>query len=232
MHNQKLNSIIAILIGVIPINAVMIWYRLTHAEAFTTFQMLAYPLIFGGANILLILLLNRYLIKGKFRDFNTGKGVWYWDIPIGIALTLVYFLLLGIERPTLSKLLPQGPPPSQEVLNLITNLAQNPVLLAIWLGPVVWIGVAAFEELIRVFFLNCLWKLSEKKAWEVLAIIIVSASIGMVHLYQGSFGIISVGIQSLVMGFYYYRFRRIWPLIISHALYDSVQIILLVQQLN
>jgi len=48
------------------------------------------------------------------------------------------------------------------------------------------------------------------------------------HLYQGAFGIVSISIQGLVIGFFYYKFRRIWPLIISHALYDSLQIIMFV----
>jgi hypothetical protein len=38
-----------------------------------------------------------------------------------------------------------------------SGIAHNPLLIAIWLGPVVWIGVA-FEELTRVFMLNRLWK--------------------------------------------------------------------------
>jgi membrane protease YdiL (CAAX protease family) len=128
--------------------------------------------------------------------------------------------------------LSQGKPPSQEVLNLMFDLAENPLLLAIWLGPVVWIGVAMFEEISKVFFLTCLWGISKNKSWEIAALFLVAGVFGFTHLYQGTFGIVSSGIQGLVAGFFFYKYRRIWPLVISHALYDSIQIIMFVIQVN
>lgn len=229
---QKLNNILAICIGILPFNIIMIWYRLTHAEGFTTSDMLVYPLMFGGGIILLILALNKFLLKKEISDFNPGKGKWHWDIIIGLGLTAIYFILMFIEQVTITRLLPQGRPPSQEVIDLMISLANNPLLLAIWLGPVVWIGVAIFEEVQRIFFMNCLWRLSKNKYWEFFTILFVAVVWGFVHLYQGPFGIISVSIQGLIMGFYYYKFKRIWPLIISHALYDSIQIIMFVVQVS
>jgi membrane protease YdiL (CAAX protease family) len=227
---QKINNILAICIGVLPIYIILIWYRLTHEESFTITDMLVYPLIFGGVNVLMILALNKYLLKEKITDFNPGKGKWYQDILVALALTAVYFILMFAERGTIARMLPPGRPPSQEVLTMMTGLANNPILLAIWLGPVVWIGVALFEEMGRIFFLNCLWRLSKNNYWEVTAVIFVSFFWGLAHLYQGPFGIISVSIQGLVMGFYYFKYRRIWPLIISHALFDSIQVIMFVVQ--
>jgi membrane protease YdiL (CAAX protease family) len=222
---KRLTNILSICIGILPINILMIWYRLTHTDGFTTSDMLVYPIIFGGGNILLILALNKFLLKEKISDFNFGKWKWYLDIFVGLVLTAIYFLLVFVEQATIARLLPQGKPPSKEVLNLMIDLAHNPLLLAVWLGPVVWIGVALFEELSRVFFYNCLWRLSTNKYWELFTILLVAAIWGLGHLYQGTFGIISISFQGVIMGLYYYKFRRIWPLIISHALYDSLQII-------
>jgi membrane protease YdiL (CAAX protease family) len=230
--NHKLKNILAICIGVLPINIIMIWYRLTHSEGFSTVEMLLYPLLFGGGNILLILALNKYLLKEKIKDFNPGKREWTWDISIGILLTAIYFLLLFIERATLAKILPQGKPPSQEVINGMIEMAKKPILLAIWLGPVVWIGVSIFEELQRVFLLNCFWRLSNNRYWESLSILLSAFLWGFTHLYQGPFGIISISFQGIIMGLFYYKFRRIWPLIISHALYDSIQVIMFVIQVS
>lgn len=228
MMKKKLKYILAICIGVLPLNILMIWYRLTQAESFNITEMLVYPLVFGGGNILLILALNHYMLKEKLKDFSPGKGSWQLDILAGNGLTAIYFLLLFIEQPVFSGILTQGKPPSQEVVDLMKGLSQNPVLLIIWLGPVVWIGVALFEEIARVFLLNCLWKLADHKLWEIAVIILVSLVTGILHLYQGTFGIVSVAIQGLVIGFFYYKFRRILPLIISHALYDSIQILMFV----
>ncbi len=229
---QNLKNILAICIGILPLNIAMIFYRLTSSEEFTISDMLIYPLLIGGGSILLILALNKYLLKQRLIDFNIGKGKWQSDILIGLGLAIFYFLLVFAERATILRILPQGNPPSGEVIDLMISLANNPLLLAIWLGPVVWIGVAIFEEVQRVFFMNCLWKLSENKYWQIFVIFFVAAIWGVLHLYQGSFGIISVSIQGLVMGAYYYKFRRIWPLIISHALYDSIQIIMFVIQVS
>jgi membrane protease YdiL (CAAX protease family) len=235
LNKSKFKNVLAILIGILPFYIFMIWYRLTHSEGFSTSDMLIFPIVFGGINILLILILNKYLLGNTINEFNKGKGKWYLDIIIGVILTILYFILMYLEQITISHLLPKGKPPSKEVINLMVDLAKNPILLAIWLGPVVWIGVALFEELSRTFFLNCLWRLSDKRYFEILSIIIVSVLMGVVHLYQGIFGIISIGIQGLVIGFFYYKFKRILPLIISHAFYDSTQIIgfvLQVQNIN
>jgi membrane protease YdiL (CAAX protease family) len=229
---QKIHNILAICIGILPLYTIMIWYRLTHAEVFTISDMLVYPLILGGGNIMLILVLNKYLLKSKITAFNSGEGTWYRDVSAGIALTAIYFLLMFAEQATITRFLPQGRSPSQEVINMMIGLANNPILLTIWLGPVVWIGVALFEEMWRVFFLNCLWTVSKNKSWELIAVIFVASFWGFAHLYQGFFGIISVSFQGLIMGIYFYKFRRIWPLVISHALYDSIQIIMFIVQVS
>lgn len=229
---NRLKYIIAILIGVLPIYVWMIWYRLTHSPVFETYELLAYPLIFGGGNIILILLLNKYLLKEPLSSFNTGKGGITTDIIVGFLLTVIYFVLFFLDRVTIANWLPSGPPPSNELIDLMVDLSNNPVLLTIWLGPVVWIGVALFEEISRTFFLLCLWKLSDKKQWIYSSIIIVAVFVGVAHLYQGMFGIVSIGIKGLVMGLYYYKYRRILPLVISHALYDSIQVIFFINQFN
>ena len=153
--------VLAVAIGVLPMYLIMIWYRLAYETVFTTSEMLAYPMIFGGGSIVVILMLNHYLLKGKLKDFNTGEGTWYTDVLVGLALTAVYFAMTFIEQRTLAGWLPAGPPPSPELFDMLRDLIQNPLLLAIWLGPVLWIGVVLFEELSRTFFLNCLWKVNK-----------------------------------------------------------------------
>ncbi len=229
---KKYKYILAIIIGVLPLYTWMIWYRLTHAPVFTTNELLLYPILIGGGNIIWILLLNKHLLKDKLSSFNPGSGKWPMDILVGLLLTGIYFSLMFIERETIMKWLPSGPPPSNELINMMIGLANNPILLAIWLGPVVWIGIALFEEVSRTFLLNCLWKVSPGRNWDFVVILIVAVIIGVAHLYQGMFGIVSIGFKSIIMGLYYYRYRRILPLIISHGLYDSFQVIFFVSQVG
>ena len=222
--NKALRNILAICIGILPINIIMIWYRLTQTENFTTTDMTVYPLLFGGGSIILILVLNKYLIKDTFKEtFNSGKGTWYWDILIGIGLTALYFAMFFIERATLYQWIPNRNPPNTELIDVMVDLANNPLLMVIWFGPVLWIGIALFEELSRVFLLKTMWNMNDNKDWHILAIFLASTLIGVLHLYQGTAGIISIGLKSLVISFYFYKYRRLLPLIISHALYDGFQ---------
>jgi len=213
-------NLLAISIAILPINIIMIWYRLTQTENFSTTDMTVYPLVFGGGISVLILLLNKYLIKDS----------WYWDIAVGLALTAIYFAMFFIERATLYRWIPNHNPPNTELIDTMAELANNPLLLIIWFGPVLWIGIALFEELSRVFLLKCLWNINKNKNWHVVAIFLASALIGVAHLYQGTAGIISIGLKSVIISFYFYKYRRLLPLIISHALYDGFQFAFFVLQ--
>ena len=228
---KTFRNILAISIAILPINIIMIWYRLTQTENFSTTDMTVYPLVFGGGISILILALNKYLIKDTFKEtFNSGKGSWYLDILTGLGLTAIYFSLFFLERATLYRWIPNHNPPNTELIDTMVDLANNPLLMVIWFGPVLWIGIALFEELSRVFLLKCLWNINDNKNWHMTVIFLASALIGIAHLYQGTAGIISIGIKSLIMCFYFYKYRRLWPLVISHALYDKVQFAFFVVQ--
>jgi len=222
--SKTIRNILAISIAILPINLIMIWYRLTQTENFSTTDMTVYPLLFGGGTIMLILLLNKFLLKDTFKTtFNSGKGTWSWDILIGLGLTVIYFAMFFLERATLMQWIPNRNPPNTELINVIIDLANSPLLMVIWFGPVLWIGIALFEELSRTFLLKCLWNTSDNKNWHITAIFLASALIGTVHLYQGLAGVISIGLKSIIMCFYFYKYRRLLPLVISHALYDGLQ---------
>jgi len=217
-------NLLAVGIAVLPVNFIMIWYRLHQTENFSTSDMTLYPLLFGGGSIVLILLLNRYLLREDFSaTFNSGKGTLTRDIFTGLGLTIIYFVMFFTERVTLMRWLPANDSPNTELIDVMVDLANDPVLMLVWLGPVLWIGIALFEELSRTFLLKCLWNLRDNRNWHVAVIFLVSVLIGVTHLYQGVYGIISIGLKSVVMCFYFYKYRRLLPLVLSHALYDGSQ---------
>ena len=76
---SKLRYLLAICIGVLPAGGILLWYRLTQTANFTVSDMLVYPLVVGTGNILLILALNKYLLRQKVGAFSTGKGKWYLE---------------------------------------------------------------------------------------------------------------------------------------------------------
>ncbi len=229
--NKIFRNLLAILIAIVPINVWMIWYRLNQTENFSPFEILFYPLAIGCSLSAVILLLNKYLLKSTFKKtFNSAKETVSSDVVMGILLAIIYFIMFYIERHTIYQWFPRNSPMNTELLDTINYIAYNPLLKFIWLGPVLWIGIALYEELSRVFLLKCLWNLSKNKNWQIVAIFITSSLIGFVHLYQGIPGIISIGLKSLLMCFYFYKFRRILPLIVSHGIYDGLQIIFLLMR--
>lgn len=226
MKTMKIiKQLIALTIIVLIPFGMMIWFRSHNSSGFASVELIIYPLLFGGLSIGILYLLKRFYLKEKFTEFNSGKGKWTTDILWGLALTTIYFILFYVERLTLSNILSFNS--NMELLGLMLDMRKSPILLVIWFGPVLWIGIALYEELIRVFILSSLWKFSNKQVWSILVIIISALIIGFAHWSQGSYGIVTIGIKSIISGLFFYKYRRLFPLVIAHVLYDGVQVAML-----
>jgi membrane protease YdiL (CAAX protease family) len=222
---NKIKTLLALSIVVFIPFALMIWIRAHQSTGFAAVELIQYPLLFGGGSIVVLWLLKRFFLKESLTDFNSGKGNWKTDILWGLGLTAIYFLLFVIERPLLSGFLTHEP--NMELLDLMLSMRENPLYLVLWFGPVLWIGIALYEELIRVFILSSLWKYSADKSWMVLVVLLTSILIGLTHWSQGSYGVVTIAIKSLVSCFFFYKYRRLLPLVIAHVLYDGIQVGLL-----
>jgi membrane protease YdiL (CAAX protease family) len=232
-QRHPLTQLAAMAIGVLPIYVFAIWTHLTRERALGLNELMLYPLAFGGGSVVLMLLLLKFLCGDSISSLNLRTGRWWRDVLVGILLAVALLLLLVILQYTVARWFPSGPAGSAEELQtLMEGLSRNPLLLALWLGPVVWLGVAAFEELSRVFMLSRLWKVWPRPTGRWLALIFSAVLFGLVHIYQGPVGAISNGIIGLIYGWYYMLFGRVWPMIIAHALYDSAQIVQVVNLIN
>jgi membrane protease YdiL (CAAX protease family) len=229
-RNRRSTQLLAVVVGVLPVYAFALWFHLTRRGDIGSRAMLIYPMVLGGGSIILILLLLRFLCGARLRDLELKPGRFWLDFLLGVILFVVLALLAAVEQFTLARIFPSRANPA--FARLMHELASSPLLLAVWLGPVVWIGVAGFEELSRVFLLNRLWKVWPGTAAHWLVIVSSAAVFGLVHLYQGPTGVISTGIIGFIAAWFYMSFGRIWPLIISHAIYDSAWIIVGVMLFN
>lgn len=222
---NKLKSFIALSIIVFIPFGLMLWVRNHQSTGFASIELIIYPLLFGGLSIAILFLIKKYFLKDKLSDFNSGQGKWYKDLAWGLLLTILYFILFYLERLTLSNILQFNS--NMELLGLMLDMRENPILLFIWFGPVLWIGIALYEELIRIFILTSLWKWSKSIVWGISVILISALIIGLAHWSQGSYGMITIGIKSLVSGYFFYRKRRLMPLVYAHVLYDGLQVAML-----
>ena len=222
---SRLKSVIALSIIVFIPFGLMIWMRSHQSTGFATMELIAYPLLFGGSSIFFLFLIKRYFLKESLSDFHSSEGTWHGDVGWGLMLTTVYFTLFYVERLTLANVLTFHS--NEELLGLMLDMRKSPILLLIWFGPVLWIGIALYEELVRVFILTNLWKWSPSIIWSISVIILSSVIMGLVHWNQGSYGIVTIGIKSMVSGYFFYKKRRLMPLIYAHVLYDGLQVGLL-----
>jgi len=222
---KYIKQLIALTIMVFIPFGMMLWFRTHDSSGFATTELIIYPLLFGGSSILMLYLLKKHFLKEELTEFNSGAGKWTTDILWGLGLTVIYFILFYVERLTFSNVLRSTS--NVELLGLMLDMREDPVLLVIWFGPVLWIGIALYEELIRVFLLTSFWKFSNKKLWIITSILMASLIIGFAHWSQGSYGIVTISIKSVVAGIFFYKYKRLFPLVIAHVLYDGIQVALL-----
>lgn len=222
---DKLKTLIALLVLVFIPFGLMIWMRNHQSSGFASIELIVYPLVFGGLSIILVYLIQRYFLKKDVKSFNSGKSNLGKDILYGFALTTIYFILFFASRKFLSNILTFQS--NQELLSLMIEMREKPLLLILWFGPVLWIGIALYEELIRVFILTSLWEFNSNKLWSILVIVLSAVIIGLAHWSQGSYGIVTIGIKGLVSGFFFLKYKRILPLVLAHVLYDGLQVMVL-----
>lgn len=202
--------------------ALMVWYRVHQSSAFASIELIVYPLLFGSIGIAAVAFLKRFYLGEPLSDLNPGDGGMVTDVLWGFGLALACFVLFFLAQATLRDLLEFRP--NEELLGLMLDMRAHPWMVIVWFGPVLWIGIALYEEFVRAFLLTELWSFSDNKAWLALVVVAVAALFGLVHWGQGPYGIVTIAIKSTVIGLFYLRIRRLLPLVIAHVLYDGLQV--------
>lgn len=211
--------------AIVPMLMLTTWMYLLRESVPGLSEFFLGPLLFGGGMIFWLLFLHTVVCRDQLQAIGFKISGFWLDILLGIALGMGFLLLKSLTQPMLNSLFAPRPP-NPEIIQLIRGVSSNPWLLALWLGPVVWIGIAGFEELWRVFVLRRLWKVFESTSGRWIVLLLVSALIGIAHGYQGPAAIVSIGFKSVLMGWFFMHTGRARALIVSHAVYDSVQIVI------
>jgi membrane protease YdiL (CAAX protease family) len=145
------------------------------------------------------------------RDIGLGRPRWRPDVLGGVGLAALIGLP-GLALYQVARIL--GVNASVEPAQLYDTWWRIPVLLLVAFAN----GWA--EEVIVVGFL--ITRLRQLRMSPLAAVIVSSLLRGLYHLYQGfgaGLGNLAMG---LVFGYVYVRTGRLWPLIVAHALIDSV----------
>ena len=229
-HPSQQRAVIQIpaaIAAIVPMAALAIWMHLLRDSVPDTYEFFLGPLLVGGGMIFWLLFLHTVVCRDSLQSLGFRIDGFWPDVAIGIGLGAGFLLLQTLEQPLLSGWF--GPrPPNTEIIQLIHGISSNPWLLALWLGPVVWIGIAGFEELWRVFVLRRLWNIFSGPGGKWVVLLVISVLVGIAHGYQGPAAILSIGFKSVLMGWFFMATGRTRALIVSHAVFDSVQIVMAV----
>ncbi len=207
-----------------PLIVLSVWMYGVREASLTLHEMLAWPLIGGGILMLWVLFVHvavcgdRPAALGLRADRLGLEGL--LGVAGGCLLLALNFAIVGFLR----RIFPPEPPPP-EIIELFDGLSRSPGLLALWLGPVVWVGVACFEELWHVHLLRRLWRVWPGPLGRWAVIFFAAALVAGLHLYQPPSVMLSIGLLSLIKGWYFLATGRFWSLVIAHALFDSLQIV-------
>lgn len=230
-QRHPVTQLIAVILGIGPLYALVLYsgYVSMHQPAFevpdlraSLANLLVFVFGFGG---LLVLLL--YLVCGeRLSSLNLRRGRWLVDLRSGVMLAGV---LLGYQVvfSILTAQLGYTEVPAANVA-IANELAGDPMLLALWLGPTVWLQAGLFEELSRAFMLSRLWQVWPGPGGRWLVLIGSALLFGLGHLYQGPMGVFGTALIGFILGWHYLVRGRLLPLIIAHGLYDTVVIVALV----
>jgi membrane protease YdiL (CAAX protease family) len=218
--------VLAILLGVAPIYAMTIMIHLSTDELPALRDIFLYTTVVAGIMIVVMLLLLRYLCGERISGLNLKAGKWWKDVVGGVVLGMTTLGLHLLLQGPLNRMFPSEP--VSGLGDFFNGLAENVWLFVLFVGPVLWIGVAGCEELTRIFLLSRLWKIWSADAWRWSTVVLSAVLFGLGHLYQGTAGMVDTGITGLLLAVYYLVFGRVWPLIIAHYLHDAIQIVLLV----
>jgi len=224
---KSMTQVGSALAAIIPMTALVTWMYVIRDSVPGVSEFFLGPMLFGGGMIFWLLFLHIVVCRDNMKSLGFKIPGFWMDLVIGGALGVGLLLLRSLMRPVLNNLFDPRPP-SAEILQLIQSVIGDPWLLALWLGPVVWIGIAGFEELWRVFVLRRFWNVFPGTGGKWMVLLLVSVLIGIAHGYQGPAAIVSIGFKSVLMGWFFMATGRTRALIVSHAVYDSVQIIMAV----
>jgi hypothetical protein len=185
------------------------------------------PLVYLGLIISLLLLWAASRLRGvSWGDFGlTRPKSWFRAVlmSLGVALA-VLATVIAIINPIMN-IIPNLPPQDLSGFDYLAGNLPNLIIQLV----VVWITAGFLEEfMFRGYLMNRLLGLVGKKTRIAWAIAVVGQAVifGLVHSQQGLGGMFKVGAIGLVFGLSYLCVgRNLWPLIIAHALIDSIDMV-------
>lgn len=179
----------------------------TNSKVATTQSYNSFDFIFIAVYELIVLIIISYFLKYRhwtLKDFNLD----FTPIMFGVGLLLAFIRISsGIGLGHIIESLNLFNPNTLRDSNI--SLQSNFFSIAI-----IVIVNSFFEEFLLIGYL---FKRFEK--YHVALVILISSIVrASFHTYQGWQNVLGILIMALIFGFYYTRQKKLWPIIIAHAI--------------
>ena len=159
-------------------------------------------------------------------DFGLARPKsWVRTILLGIGVTLGMIVAFNFLMPLITQAFPV-PQVDNSRFDILRGNLPNLILNVV----AAWFTAGFLEELLwRSYLMNRLVDLQGKETKLAWAISLVGSAIifGLGHTYQGLGGVIKITVFGLLFGAAFLTTRRnLWPVIIAHALLDTIGFVL------
>lgn len=115
---------------------------------------------------------------------------------------------------------------ASRAIGINTTVIPEALPLVWWTVPVLLLSAAQNALLEEVVVVGYVMNRLREMSWRVPMAVAASAVLrGSYHLYQGFGGFIGNAIMGIAFALFFVRFKRVGPLIIAHAILDSVAFI-------
>jgi membrane protease YdiL (CAAX protease family) len=140
-------------------------------------------------------------------DGVTGLGLWVTSFVLVLVLAVVFSPLGGPKTPV--DFLPKELPIWFRVVDAL--------VIAVTAGVTEEIVVRGYAQT----------RLEQLKVPTAVVLLLPTALWGVLHLYEGPAAALTIFGLGMLYAWYFFRTRRLWPIIIAHGLFDLTQLALL-----
>ena len=180
-------------------------------------------MLYTFIGLLVIYFTNKYLLKNTLIVFASQKGSLLLDVSIAFLLMIFAYFVFSIGNITYGRWFFVEIDRTQMIKSL-NEMFSNPTYTAFLLGPFIWM-TEGFLVFSRAFILNNLWEINQNKYWVWTSIILVALLGAFIQISNGPPAIINWFIILMAWGFIYYKYRRIYPLLIAGILMQTIELI-------
>ncbi len=223
MH-KKTKNIIAVGIVVIPfyLSAFLQKTLLNQSDIYVQ-KFLSIYMLLSIIGITAIILINKYFLKNKWEVFASPKGKLIIDISLAFLILSTHYFINSLGKITYFKWIPTDIDRSV-IINLLTEIFSNNLYAFIMIGPFNWLN-ELFAVISIAFILNNLWEINTKKYWIWTSILIAALIFALLQIDQGIPSMINTFIIISISNYIYFRYRRIYPLLIAAIIYQTIDLI-------